>query len=147
MALPSYEYEALSSESSFRLFRIEKWQPSSAVGAGTISIHLFEASFDHPLEFEAVSYAWGQDPAVSIISCNDKELHVTPNVEAILRVLSAQGKSVGVFWIDSICINQSNVDEKNIQVPRMRSSIVRPIWFGYGLVRDLMRSRKRSDSY
>jgi hypothetical protein len=134
MALSSYAYEALSSESSFRLFRIRKSQPSSDASVDMFSIHLFEASFDHSPEFEAVSYAWGQDPPSSVIVCDGKPLHVTPNVEAILRVLSAQVESVGVFWIDSICIDQSNVDEKNIQVPRMRSiySEAKIVWIWLG---------------
>jgi hypothetical protein len=134
MAPSSYKYKELSSGPSFRLFRIEKSQPSSNACEDIFSIHLFEASFNHPPEFEAISYAWGQEPASSVVACNGKQLHVTPNVEAILSVLSAQRESVGVFWIDSICIDQSNVSEKNIQVPRMRSiySAANLVWIYLG---------------
>lgn len=136
MTLSQYQYEELSCESSFRLFRFEKSQPCSAVRADEISIQLFEASFEHSPEFEAVSYAWGQDPPSSFITCNGKQLHVTPNVEAILRILCVQTISVGIFWIDSICINQTNISEKNVQVPRMRSIYSEAtrvwIWLGEG---------------
>jgi hypothetical protein len=131
MTSTQYRYTSLSSESSFRLFRIVK--PCSPVESNSLDIHLFEADFEDPPAFEAVSYAWGEGLSTSIILCNGQQLPVTTNVEAILRRLG-QTESVGTFWIDSICINQYSVAEKNIQVPRMRYiySQARLVWIWLG---------------
>lgn len=134
MASSLYHYVDLSSEAAFRLFRIQNSQSCPTGGSSKVEICLFEASFDDNTDYEAVSYAWVRDPASSTIRCNAKDLNVTPNIEAILRVLSAQKNSTGVFWIDSICINQASISEKNTQVPRMSSiySEGRLVWVWLG---------------
>jgi hypothetical protein len=134
MALAQYHYEELSSETRFRLFRFEKSQPCSAACPVELRIHLFDIDFANPPAFEAISYAWGHHTASSGIICNGQQLFITPNVEAILRVLATQPDSVGTFWIDSICINQMSIPEKNVQVPRMRSiySEARVVWVWLG---------------
>lgn len=134
MAVPIYRYEPLRNEDSFRLFRISKTQPCLSTG-NWIEIHLFESNFHDSPAFEAISYAWGQENAGSTILCNKEILYVTPNVEAILRMLMEEGSNAA-FWLDSICINQYSVPEKNVQVPKMRS-IYREassvwVWLGSG---------------
>jgi hypothetical protein len=134
MASSLYHYDDLSSGASFRLFRIQNSQSCPTGGSSKVEICLFEASFHDHTEYEAVSYAWGRDAASSTIRCNGKDLGVTPNVEAILRMLSTRTDSTGVFWIDSICINQASIFEKNTQVPRMSSiySEARLVWVWLG---------------
>jgi hypothetical protein len=134
MALGQYRYEELSSETRFRLFQFEKSQPCSAACSNELRIHLFDVDFADPPPFEAISYAWGHHTASSAIICNGQQLLITPNVEAILRVLATQPDSVRTFWIDSICINQMSIPEKNVQVPRMRSiySEARVVWVWLG---------------
>jgi hypothetical protein len=126
MVSSKYCYESLSDE-CFRLFCIQNTESE------LIEIHLFEADFRSPPAFEAVSYAWGEDQAFSTILCNGQYLSVSSNVEAILQRLR-QKASVGTFWIDSICINQASISERNIQVPRMRSiySEARLVWIWLG---------------
>jgi hypothetical protein len=135
MASSCYCYDDLSSESSFRLFRIERTQFSCTTPSNEVEIHLFEASFDDAPAWEAVSYAWGQEPTSSIVRCNGKELPVTANVVAVLRILSTQQESGRTFWLDSICIDQFNVSEKNTQVPKMRSiySEAKLVWIWLGI--------------
>jgi hypothetical protein len=118
MAVPSFHYAPLIDENCFRLFRILRPQPYSTTG-NQVQIHLFEADFRDAPAFDAVSYAWGREGASSAILCNGQILFVTPNVEAILRMLVEEDPD-RAFWIDSICIDQSSVPEKNIQVPKMR---------------------------
>jgi hypothetical protein len=126
MASAQYRYKSLSDE-CFRLFRIQSTE------SDRIEIHLFEAEFKSPPAFEAVSYAWGENHTTSIILCNGQHLSISLNVEAILRRLR-QRVSAGTFWIDSICINQASILERNIQVPRMRSiySDARLVWIWLG---------------
>jgi hypothetical protein len=131
MTSTKYSYEPLANESSFCLFSIVKLRfPAKS---DLIEIRLFEADFEDPPAFEAVSYAWGQDHSTSVVLYNGQKLPVTTNVEVILRRLGPTD-SVGTSWIDSICINQASVADKNIQVPRMRTiySEARLVWIWLG---------------
>lgn len=135
MASTPYHYKPLTSESSFRLLRLKKVQPDLAGLFDMINVHLFDASLENPPKFEAISYAWSQQGLDSTILCNDQPLHVASNVVSILRSLR-HGDSPGILWIDSICIDQSSTQEKNLQVPKMRSIYHQAekvwIWLGEG---------------
>ncbi|KAH8645471.1 heterokaryon incompatibility protein-domain-containing protein [Xylariales sp. PMI_506] len=73
----------------------------------------------HDLKYKALSYTWGTDRNSCSIKCNDSSLGITRNLfEALLHLRHEQ--SPEVFWIDAICINQEDTDEKNSQIPRMR---------------------------
>ena len=48
----------------------------------------------------------------------DYSLEIKPNLAAALRELRDE-ISVRILWIDAICINQSNPEERNQQVPMM----------------------------
>jgi hypothetical protein len=133
MVLPRYVYETLTAESSFRLFHLDKSNSSSSVLSNELHIHLFEAKTEDAPEYEAVSYAWSQDDSTSSIICNGRILRIASNVKAMLQDLQ-KADSVGTFWVDSICIDQASIPEKNMQVPKM-SSIYREaklvwIWLG-----------------
>lgn len=73
------------------------------------------------LEFDAVSYAWGTAPVSVAIKCNDAILYITPTVYEMLRHLSqSKPNPERPVWVDAICINQANAEEKAVQVPQMR---------------------------
>jgi hypothetical protein len=138
MALPNFVYEKLTTETSFRLFRLGKLTSPSSISSSNsssneVQILLFEAEIEDAPEYEAVSYAWSQNDSTSSIICNGQILSIASNVKAMLQDLQ-KADSVGTFWIDSICIDQTSIPEKNMQVPKM-SSIYRDarlvwIWLG-----------------
>jgi hypothetical protein len=134
MALPNFVYEKLTTETSFRLFRLGKpTSPSSRSSSNELQILLFEAETEDAPEYEAVSYAWSQGDSTSSVICNGQILPIASNVKAMLQDLQ-KADTVGTFWIDSICIDQTSIPEKNMQVPKM-SSIYREarlvwIWLG-----------------
>ena len=134
MASANYQYEPLTSESSFRVLRLSPLQPGFEEDA-TIEIVLSEADFDRPPHYEAISYAWGNEEANTTIICNGNCLLVTPNVVSVLQTLRRSNCSQAL-WIDSIAIDQSSIIEKNIQVPRMRSIYRQAtnvwVWLGEG---------------
>jgi hypothetical protein len=134
MSLPDYQYEPLTSETSFRVLRLLPARARDDT-ATTIEVELLEANFDNPPEYEAVSYAWGVEGPTAAIVCNGKRLCVTPNVLSVLRVLRPSDSS-RVLWIDSIAIDQSSIAEKNIQVPKMHLVYQQArrvlIWLGKG---------------
>jgi Heterokaryon incompatibility protein (HET) len=75
-------------------------------------------SFDgHPI-YEALSYVWGDEKDQEDIQLNDHPFKVTKNLWMVLRRLRDSAVS-RVLWIDAICINQSDKNEKSHQVAMM----------------------------
>jgi len=96
------------------------------------TIHEFE--LEAAPEYEALSYVWGETENPVQIICNGCILSVTPNLAAALVGIRHKTK-VKTLWIDAICINQSNVLERNQQVGIMyriyQSARNVLIWIGH----------------
>ncbi|KAF5676678.1 WW [Fusarium circinatum] len=69
--------------------------------------------------YEALSYTWGDPGNGCNISLSNHDFLVGDNAAAALRRLRRK-REKRVLWIDAICINQADVDEKNTQVPLMQ---------------------------
>lgn len=71
--------------------------------------------------FYALSYVWGDPNDTTNIEVNGKSVAVTKSLETALRRLSNfdNGKYSKDIWIDALCINQADLDEKAYQVPLM----------------------------
>lgn len=83
---------------------------------GRLSRHFID---ECPL-FEALSYTWNGAVFKQPISFNDADVPVTENVHNALRELRYADKH-RTIWVDSVCIDQRNVVEKNQQVRLMNS--------------------------
>ena len=87
--------------------------------------------------YEALSYHWGSGEASSKIKIYTdgfpKAFRVRPNLHAALKQLRLPDKSRRL-WIDAICINQDDSDEKNAQVSLMADVYSRAesvcVWLG-----------------
>ncbi|KAK1751079.1 heterokaryon incompatibility protein-domain-containing protein [Echria macrotheca] len=67
--------------------------------------------------YDALSYAWGSEvPTVSVM-VNDQTILMTTNLSDALHNMVRFTRFV---WVDSICINQSNVSERGHQVRLMK---------------------------
>ena len=69
--------------------------------------------------YRALSYVWGAANKPRKITCDGKLLPVTENLYHALRRLLLGKKRRKFFWIDAICIDQSNIPERNAQVQLM----------------------------
>ena len=68
--------------------------------------------------YEALSYVWGRETAPAPIFCGDGELRITANLDHALRHLRlARPRKL---WVDALCIDQENMDERARQVGYMR---------------------------
>ncbi|RDW77156.1 hypothetical protein BP6252_05209 [Coleophoma cylindrospora] len=122
MELP-YRYEALTETDSIRLLRI---LPSKDVDA-PLQVQLFDYILDgtlgqtHP--YEALSYVWGEPVktcSISVHSCKSsmQTLPITSNLhKALLRLRYSTLERV--IWVDAICINQEDKQEKQQQIRLM----------------------------
>ena len=111
-SLPLYQYSAIEAD-QFRLLHLRP-------GAGRDQIHfeLKPAERRDALEYEAVSYCWGEVVPSCNIVCNGTRLPVTKNGIDALWHFRLPNKS-RVLWMDAICINQGNDNEKSEQVTAM----------------------------
>lgn len=76
-------------------------------------------SLDEDPDFETVSYVWGACLEEKTIDLAGTPIKVTQNLYAGLLRLRHE-KSERVLWIDQICINQWDLEEKAAQVALMR---------------------------
>ena len=91
------------------------------------------ALLDDKPKFEALSYVWGDPNDRLPIWLDGKRFNVTRNLESALRHMR-QEDTVRMFWIDAICINQSDVKERGQQVQSMakiyQTAIQTTVWLG-----------------
>jgi hypothetical protein len=77
-----------------------------------------------PPIYEGLSYTWGstEDPGCIYLGTNsDTKLNITKNLEVALLHLRHAVKS-RVLWIDAICVNQQDLDERTQQVQRIANT-------------------------
>ena len=70
-------------------------------------------------QYIALSYTWGDEFSQKAIILNRSMFMVRRNLYCALRDLRLRDQPQ-LLWIDAICINQQNVDERNHQVQQMR---------------------------
>ncbi|ERF68901.1 hypothetical protein EPUS_04553 [Endocarpon pusillum Z07020] len=90
----------------------------------------------HDVDYYALSYAWGSPIMDRSILCNGRYLSITSNLHTILWHLR-ETHTDAYLWIDAICINQTDTQEKTAQV-RMMSVIYRNarmviVWLSEGV--------------
>ncbi|KAF1836320.1 heterokaryon incompatibility, partial [Decorospora gaudefroyi] len=70
--------------------------------------------------FEALSYTWGDSNLkLRSVILNGIRFPVTPNLWDALATFRSETVD-RVLWIDALCINQSDNDEKSVQIQLMR---------------------------
>jgi len=97
-----------------------------------IKCTLMPASLDDQPSYEALSYVWGDPNVRKDIYLNGLPFKVTANLESALRHLRLKGERT--IWIDAICINQNDLDERTSQVRIMGKiygrAVKTVIWLG-----------------
>ncbi|GLA64748.1 hypothetical protein AtubIFM56815_007774 [Aspergillus tubingensis] len=83
--------------------------------------------------YEALSYVWGSNTRSRTIKLNSCAFPVTENLYlALSRLRNRQLERI--LWVDAICIDQSNRDEKAKQIPLMREIYAQAqhviVWLG-----------------
>ncbi|KAL5600603.1 hypothetical protein FOVSG1_008415 [Fusarium oxysporum f. sp. vasinfectum] len=150
-----FKYRPLSTPRSIRLLSIAETDNSSS---RILTCYLTEVSLDSPyLDYYALSYTWGDPSQTTRILVNGEWLVVRLNIEDCLRHLrlnlyccdrqcSCQKHSPTpvpldhrftfptLLWVDAICINQDDLDERAQQVTLMQEIYSRAssvlVWLG-----------------
>lgn len=89
-----------------------------------IVCNLRAADLDNGITFDALSYVWGDPDVTTDIFVNGARVSVTKNLSTALEYASKHlqpGNQDLWVWADAVCINQTDIPEKNQQVPLMRN--------------------------
>jgi hypothetical protein len=166
----TYAYRKIDYNKEIRVLKIYKDEPDSFIAARLVRHTLSDRTASHrqnseySIPYSALSYYWGVgEPAnkVYLFPTDDdyegwKEIPKTPetlpshlsmvghyqvgdNLYAALKVLRSKHEDVYV-WTDALCINQSDLREKTVQVSHMHEIYAHAetvcIWLGNGPGRD-----------
>ncbi|KPM35050.1 hypothetical protein AK830_g11525 [Neonectria ditissima] len=73
-------------------------------------------------DYAAISYVWGDPTETSTIYVDRHKFEATKNLVSGLRHIRQllRGEETLPLWIDAICINQGDVEERNVQVSMMK---------------------------
>ena len=134
-----YDYSSSPLEpDSIRLLRLMPYK-SESIERTEIQCELFNYSLQDQGKashlYEALSYVWGDPKKTLSIRVNGKEFHVTVNLHAALMRLR-DCYLQRILWVDAICIDQGNKEEKAKQVQLMAKIYSKAhrviVWLGKG---------------
>ncbi|KAH8598523.1 heterokaryon incompatibility protein-domain-containing protein, partial [Bisporella sp. PMI_857] len=138
-SLPAkYRYKPLIARDAVRVVALEPSMDTAAPLCCSIIQYTRSAELaklDNARHYSAVSYSWGLPDFSRRLSCDfgSTFLHITPNVESLLRRLRKPVKP-HYLWLDAICLNQADEAEKDQQIPLMgeiyRQAKKVHIWLG-----------------
>jgi hypothetical protein len=111
-----FTYEPLRGKRTIRLLSIQPGEASEPLSCECISYSLDN---EHSNSFEAVSYTWGVSTNTRHIMIDGCNFPVGTNAFDVLISMRLKNES-RLVWIDAICINQEDNDEKAQQLPLMR---------------------------
>ncbi|KAF5658716.1 het-6OR heterokaryon incompatibility (het-6OR allele) [Fusarium heterosporum] len=105
-----------------------------------LSCRLYTTIIENPSPYIALSYVWGDGQKCKSIwaidasdTCEESSIPITESLQTALRHLRRSDKII-TLWIDQICINQADNDEKGEQVGMMGSLYSRAtqvlVWLG-----------------
>ncbi|KAI2780409.1 heterokaryon incompatibility protein-domain-containing protein [Daldinia loculata] len=117
-----YQYQSLETTTHLRILRLSQGEPEDPLH-GRLLIASIEITRTM-LEYEAISYTWANEAGDSrtrrllYLDNNWYRLPITENCEAALRRFRDR-KKARFLWVDSVCINQEDADERCKQVGLM----------------------------
>jgi hypothetical protein len=129
-----YQYSPLNEGA--QEIRLMTLFPETVSSEIRVSLEIVPFTKDHVHDFEALSYAWGSaENLVDIIigASGHEVVSITQNLAEALPYLRYEDRS-RVLWIDAICVNQQDLEERSRQVERMADIFTKAsrvvVWLG-----------------
>ncbi|KAH7075820.1 heterokaryon incompatibility protein-domain-containing protein [Paraphoma chrysanthemicola] len=107
----SYRYAPLK-DFEFRLIRVLRARMSK------LNCEILHFSVDHAPKYTAISYAWGDGIDTRTLLLQGVNIPVAVSLHDALRAVRRREEDVFV-WVDALCIDQQNNEEKNRQIRLM----------------------------
>ena len=114
-----YNYHALPNQHSIRIMKLE---PASPIQSNEpLQCTLFDAGLGQLGNYLALSYTWGPREPVKQLRIDDGLLQITPNLHAALLQLRTFWPCPVYLWVDAVCVNQEDLEERAQQVLLMKT--------------------------
>ena len=115
-SLAPYRYTPLNDDlKEIRLLNLQKGKFEEEIRISICTGRLFP---ENPPIYEALSYVWGSTDHMVDVRVDNNRLAITRNLAEALPYLRYKDKS-RILWIDAICVNQQDLNERSRQVRRM----------------------------
>lgn len=134
---PAFTYTELPRESPHPTTRMIRLLPNkdkdAEIKCELFNYDLTSGSGAESHLYEALSYVWGSNTRSRTIILNSCVFPVTENLYlALSRLRNRQLERI--LWVDAICINQDDLNEKTKQIPLMRTIYAQAqhvtVWLG-----------------
>ncbi|KAL1612053.1 hypothetical protein SLS60_000276 [Paraconiothyrium brasiliense] len=136
----SFTYERLDPPDALRILEL---LPPSEEWNGLPALRMRQRRPSEP--YRCLSYMWGDQTERFDILVNQKLFSVGRNLYDFLLHWAGRPEASQPLWIDAICINQTDNDEKSVQVQRMGDLFSQGeetiIWLGPGTETDTQAMR------
>lgn len=114
----AFKYDHLDKD-GLRLMQILPGSTATDIRCSLVTIPDFFWAAQE-IEYAALSYCWGSVELNQRITLNNESFAITSNLHEALSSIIQHHHSTGrYYWVDAICIDQSNVQERNEQVHQM----------------------------
>lgn len=91
---------------------------NNADGDAPLSIYLAHCPVVSEVSYHALSHTWGLDDESCDITLTGHKWQLRKNLEIALRHLRSPTHGFAI-WVDNLCINQSDLSERNHQIDRV----------------------------
>ncbi|KAI9763964.1 MAG: hypothetical protein M1840_008998 [Geoglossum simile] len=108
--LSTYSYNRLSDKESIRLLFLLPGEAGTDLRGA-----IFHTSLESAGQYNAVSYVWGDTKKPHILQTPNGTIPITISLFSALQRLRLKGQPT-TLWVDAICINQDDSEEKSQQV-------------------------------
>ncbi len=114
--MTTFRYKEVLGEDRIRIMEL-----FAGVGNDPLQCHLTSELRQGTTDsYDALSYAWGSREKMDEIICCNEVLSITANLAGALRGLrSKKAGTMRRLWVDALCIDQGNSEEKNHQVKHL----------------------------
>lgn len=123
-----FQYQPLTAVDAFRLVVLEAGDSKDV-----IRCRLVDASHSDNLDYEALSYTWGDPSPCSEIILDRNIISVRQNLWHAFYYLRSPFED-RMLWVDAVCIDQTSTSERNHQVRQMKNIYRRAstviVWLG-----------------
>ena len=113
-----YHYTQLSTASHIRVITLCPTTPKSTGNEG-VHIRVTEYLITQCPKYEALSYTWGEPDRIEKVIVEPANHYIRATSNLYRALLDLRRKEPVTLWIDAICINQDDIQERSSQVRLM----------------------------
>ena len=113
-----FQYQPLLSQKSIRLLSLMPGQGDDELTSDLINAEVTSGARGRT-HYEALSYTWGDPTEKREMRCCSLSLPITASLHNALKQLRYPDRT-RTLWVDAVCINQDNIEERSSQVSLMQ---------------------------